>query len=164
MEKALRVTLYGWAQKLMSLQPKVSRAAAPNRAGAPAIAAIARPLPPSPPPSAAPAPAQVQMTEHLIDCGLCLFKYLRRLQVAACAAGRFPHSYLADEDNLVHDLVACWWVALKHCSVRTAVPNRTLMARATGATPELLSDRELAALIGMDWDVNAVLRLSGLTH
>lgn len=42
----------------------------------------------------------------------------------------------------------------KHC--------RTLMSRATGARPDLLADRELAALVGIDWDVNAVLRANGL--
>ena len=104
------------------------------------------------------------MTDHLIESGLCLFKYLRQLQVAACVEGRFPSDYLANDRLLMHDLIACWWIGLKHCSVRTAVPNWTLMCRATGAKPELLSDRELAALVGMDWDVNAVLRFNGLVN
>lgn len=41
-------------------------------------------------------------------------------------------------------------------------PCRTLMCRATGTTPELLADRELAALIAIDWEVQAVLRQGGL--
>lgn len=36
------------------------------------------------------------------------------------------------------------------------------MCRATGASPELLGDRELAALIAIDWEVQAVLRQGGL--
>lgn len=40
--------------------------------------------------------------------------------------------------------------------------RRTLMCRATGASPELLSDRELAALIAIDWEVQAMLRQGGL--
>lgn len=36
------------------------------------------------------------------------------------------------------------------------------MCRATGATPELLSDHELAALIAVDWEVQAVLKQGGL--
>ena len=36
------------------------------------------------------------------------------------------------------------------------------MCRATGASPELLADRELAALIAVDWDVQAVLKSGGL--
>lgn len=34
--------------------------------------------------------AQVHMSEHLIECGLTLFKYLRQLQTQACCEGRFP--------------------------------------------------------------------------
>lgn len=30
------------------------------------------------------------MTEHLTDCGLYLFRYLRQLQVDACCEGSFP--------------------------------------------------------------------------
>lgn len=36
------------------------------------------------------------------------------------------------------------------------------MCRATGTSPELLSDRELAALIAIDWEVQAVLKQGGL--
>ena len=36
------------------------------------------------------------------------------------------------------------------------------MCRATGASAELLSDRELAALIAIDWEVQAVLKRGGL--
>lgn len=36
------------------------------------------------------------------------------------------------------------------------------MCRATGASPELLSDRELAALIAIDWEVQAVLKQGGM--
>jgi hypothetical protein len=42
-----------------------------------------------------------------------------------------------------HDLVAVWWIAMKHCSVRTAVPNRALLARATDSKRSLLSECEL---------------------
>jgi hypothetical protein len=35
------------------------------------------------------------------------------------------------------------------------------MCRATKATPELLSERELAALMTMEWDVHRVLRQGG---
>lgn len=41
-------------------------------------------------------------------------------------------------------------------------PCRTLMAKATGATPELLGERELAALIRLDFDINTLLRFGGL--
>lgn len=30
------------------------------------------------------------MTEHLTECGLYLFRYLRQLQVEACYEGQFP--------------------------------------------------------------------------
>lgn len=30
------------------------------------------------------------MTEHLTECGLYLFRYLRQLQVEACYEGAFP--------------------------------------------------------------------------
>ena len=33
---------------------------------------------------------QVLMSEHLVECGLYLFKYLRQLQVEACYEGSFP--------------------------------------------------------------------------
>jgi hypothetical protein len=102
------------------------------------------------------------MSDHLIEAGLALFRHLRGLQAAAAADGRFPADYLSCEALARHDLAACWWVALKHCSVRTAVPNRTLMTRATGASAALLADRELAALVGMDWEVAGVLRAAGL--
>ncbi|KAL4446744.1 hypothetical protein ABPG77_007988 [Micractinium sp. CCAP 211/92] len=105
---------------------------------------------------------KVHMTDHLIECGLYLFKYLRSLQVEAACVGQFPLDYLARKDLLNHDLISCWWIALKHASVRTAVPNRTLMCKATDAHAALLSDRELAALIAIDWEVQAVLKKGGL--
>eukprot|EP00887_Chlorella_sp_A99_P003478 scaffold7.g3478.t1 len=105
---------------------------------------------------------KVLMSDHLVECGMHLFKYLRQLQVEAAYDGRFPLDYLSNEQLLIHDLIACFWIGLKHCSVRTAVPNRTLLCRATGANAELLNDRELAALIAMDWSVSAVLRSAGL--
>ena len=37
-----------------------------------------------------PTPLQVHMSEHLIEGGLYLFKYLRQLQVEACYDGSFP--------------------------------------------------------------------------
>lgn len=40
------------------------------------------------------------------------------------AAAPLLLQYLAREDLLNHDLISCWWIALKHASVRTAVPNR----------------------------------------
>jgi hypothetical protein len=36
------------------------------------------------------------------------------------------------------------------------------MCRATAASPELLADRELATLVAIDWEVQAVLRHGGL--
>lgn len=68
------------------------------------------------------------MSEHLVHCGMHLFRHLRRLQVAAAYDGRFPMDYLASEQLLIHDLIACFWVSMKHCSVRTAVPNRCAAA------------------------------------
>ncbi|KAL6777732.1 hypothetical protein ACKKBG_A15420 [Auxenochlorella protothecoides x Auxenochlorella symbiontica] len=100
---------------------------------------------------------KVHVSEYLLECGLWLFRNLRNLQVAAAAAGVLPAAYLTEEQYLLHDLIACWWLAMKHCSVRTAVPNRTLMCRATGACPALLSDRELATLISLNWRVSGVL-------
>lgn len=153
----------------------------------------------------------------------------------AAYEGRFPADYLSSEHLLMHDLAACFWIGLKHCSVRTAVPNRsasglercaacigptpcrrppkapllparlsarrgaallwatgagmgllcslppctsqarlhvlalllicrTLLCRATGASAELLCDREVAALVAMDWGVNALLRSAGLVQ
>ncbi len=41
-----------------------------------------------------------------------------------CLAPLACLQYLNNEQLLIHDLVSCWWVVLKHCSVRTAVPNR----------------------------------------
>lgn len=38
----------------------------------------------------------------------------------------------------------------------------TLMCRATNADAALLSDRELAALVAIDWEVQAVLKKGGL--
>lgn len=66
----------------------------------------------------------MHVSEYLLECGLWLFRNLRNLQVAAAAAGVLPAAYLTEEQYLLHDLIACWWLAMKHCSVRTAVPNR----------------------------------------
>lgn len=63
---------------------------------------------------------------------------------------------------MIHDLIACWWIAMKYCSIRTAVPNRTLLSRATDAKDLLLADCEMAALIALDWNVNSFLAEEGL--
>lgn len=148
------------------------------------------------------------VSDYLVDAGLALFRNLRRLQVAGAALGTLPVAYLMNEHYLLHDAIACWWLAMKHSSVRTAVPNRctgawwgvvarsapgvwvagphtaavashphqcpssrslaaaapcrTLMCRATGASPALLTDRELAALVSLNWQVSGLLRKSKL--
>ncbi|GAB4812999.1 hypothetical protein N2152v2_000045 [Parachlorella kessleri] len=104
---------------------------------------------------------KVHMSEHLTESGLFLFKCLRQLQLNACCEGSLALADLSNEVLLVHDLIACFWIAMKACSIRTQVPNRTLVSKATGAQPELLGERELAALILLDWDVNTMLRLGG---
>ena len=53
-------------------------------------------------------------------------------QVDACTRGSPPCTQLADETLLHHDLAAMFWVALKHSSLRTAVPNRCARGRAGG--------------------------------
>lgn len=104
----------------------------------------------------------MHVSEHLMRCGLCLFKNLRFIQWTAAIEGRLTPDYFNSPATNHHDLAACYWMALKHCSVRTAVPNRTLMSRATGCEPVQLGEGELAALLWLEWEVNAVLRLSGL--
>lgn len=160
---------------------------------------------------APPTPRQVVVSDYLVDAGLALFRSLRRLQVAGAALGTLPVAYLMNEHYLLHDAIACWWLAMKHSSIRTAVPNRfarawwrlgpmaprgfesaarrrpgaaalhpaprpalahndraaagpcrTLMCRATGASPALLTDRELAALVSLNWQVSGLLRKSKL--
>ncbi|WPT17497.1 hypothetical protein PSENEW3_00005500 [Picochlorum sp. SENEW3] len=105
---------------------------------------------------------KVHMSPHIMECGLCLFKQLRKKQLKSWSQGKLPDSYISNRDLMIHDLVACWWIAMKHCSVRTAVPNRTLLSRATDSKSLLLSDCELSALIAMDWNVNHILERHGL--
>ena len=105
---------------------------------------------------------KVHMSPHIMECGLCLFKSLRQKQLKSWAHGKLPKSYISNRDLMIHDLVACWWIAMKHCSVRTAVPNRTLLSRATEAKCKLLADCELSALCALDWDINVILRDHGL--
>lgn len=107
---------------------------------------------------------KVHMSPHIMECGLCLFKVLRKRQLVSWAQGKLPKAYVSNRDLMIHDLIACWWIAMKHCSVRTAVPNRTLLSRATQAKDLLLADCELAALLSLKWDVNHVLRMHGLIH
>lgn len=105
---------------------------------------------------------KVHMSPHIMECGLCLFKSLRQKQLKSWAHGKLPKSYISNRDLMIHDLVACWWIAMKHCSVRTAVPNRTLLSRATEAKSKLLAECELSALCALDWDINMILRDHGL--
>jgi hypothetical protein len=99
-----------------------------------------------------------------MKCGLCLFKNLRYVQWQAAIDGKFSSEYFNNPSTNHHDLAACYWIALKHCSIRTAVPNRTLMSRATGCDAFYLADQELTAILWMDWEINAVLRLYGLVQ
>lgn len=64
------------------------------------------------------------MSPHLVESGLFLFKCLRQLQLNACCEGGLTLADLSNEVLLIHDLIACFWIAMKHCSVRTQVPNR----------------------------------------
>lgn len=105
---------------------------------------------------------KVHMSPHIMECGLCLFKSLRQKQLKSWANGKLPKSYISNRDLMIHDLVACWWIAMKHCSVRTAVPNRTLLSRATEAKCKLLAECELSALCALHWDINMILRDHGL--
>jgi hypothetical protein len=107
---------------------------------------------------------KVHMSSHIIECGLCLFKQLRRKQLKSWSQGALPDSYISNRDLMIHDLVACWWIAMKHCSVRTAVPNQTLLSRATDSKPMLLSECELSALIALDWNVNHILERHGFVR
>ena len=107
---------------------------------------------------------QVYVSEHLVECGLALFKHLRIVQWQALIDGQLGVELLSCHATLRHDLAACYWAALKHCSVRTAVPNRALMSKATGTDAVLLGQHELEALISMEWEVNAVLRIVGLVQ
>lgn len=107
---------------------------------------------------------QVHVSEHLVECGLALFKHLRLVQWQALLDGHLGQDLLACHITLRHDLASCYWMALKHCSVRTAVPNRSLMSKATATDAVVLSQREVQALVWMDWDVNAILRVVGLVQ
>lgn len=107
---------------------------------------------------------KVHMSAHIIDCGLCIFKRLRRAQLLSWSRGNLPKAYISNKELMIHDLIACWWIAMKHCSVRTAVPNRTLLSRATHAKEVLLGDCEIAALVALNWDINAILVESGMVE
>ena len=167
-----RSKLVHWGVRLKAAQPKV-RAAATSAPGLPHTADLLAPRPEaltlpaqfSPRPSLTPllpSPCQVHVSEHLIECGLCLFRHLRIVQSAAALDGRLPLHALRNDVLCLHDLAACWWIGLKCCSVRTAVPNRALMSKATDCYPAMLGDRELAALLTLEWDANALLREAGL--
>ena len=86
---------------------------------------------------------KVYMSPHILECGLVLFKALRQRQLQAWIDGKLPKSYISNRELMRHDLVAVWWIAMKHCSVRTVVPNRALLARATDSKRSLLSECEL---------------------
>lgn len=89
-----------------------------------------------------------------------------------CLSVKLPlvqHKPLLDD----WDDTACWHDArtsldrslAHHCArptPSTPATCRTLMCRATSSSPELLADRELAALIAIDWEVQAVLKQGGL--
>ena len=90
---------------------------------------------------------KVYMSPHILECGLVLFKALRQRQLQAWIDGKLPKSYISNRELMRHDLVAVWWIAMKHCSVRTAVPNRALLARATDSKRSLLSECELVRRI-----------------
>lgn len=105
---------------------------------------------------------KVHMSPHIMESGLYLFKSLRQRQLKLWVQGRLPKSYISNRDLMVHDLAACWWIAMKHCSVRTAVPNRSLLSRATDSKCSLLAECEISALSILNWDVNIILRENGL--
>lgn len=107
---------------------------------------------------------KVYVSEHLVECGLALFRHLRLVQWHALLDGNLSHEQLSCQLTLRHDLAACYWTALKHCSVRTAVPNRSLMSKATATDPTTLGQREVDAMVTMEWEVNAVLRVVGLVQ
>lgn len=102
------------------------------------------------------------MDSDLIECGLCLYKHLLHVYALRARQGHLPLGCLFDANIQRHDQIACFWIALKCCSIRTAVPNRALMSKATKADPNVLGERELGALIAMDWEAIAVLRMHGL--
>lgn len=169
-DDVIRSQLVAWGKALKEAQPKV-RTSPSLTYNTPSYLASLTPkilvthtrLFPLPFPShPSPSSIQVFMSEHLIECGLCLYKYLRHLQVNATMDGRLSPAYFANQQLIMHDIIGCWWIGLKCCSIRTAVPNRALMCKATGANPPLLADCELAALIAMDWEATAVLREHGL--
>ena len=95
---------------------------------------------------------------------MVLFKHLRLIQWQALLDGDLSHQHMSCHVTLAHDLAACYWAVLKHCSVRTAVPNRALMSKATGTDAVTLGRREIDALVALDWDVNAILRVVGLVQ
>ena len=69
-------------------------------------------------------PRQVLVADYLIDGALWLFRNARHIQFTAVAHRRLPACLIRDERCFYHDLIACWWLAMKHSSIRTAVPNR----------------------------------------
>lgn len=107
---------------------------------------------------------QVYVSEHLVECGLAIFRHLRLVQWHALLDGNLSHEHLSCQLILRHDLAACYWTALKHCSIRTAVPNRSLMSKATATDPTTLGQREVDAMVTIEWEVNAVLRVVGLVQ
>lgn len=50
----------------------------------------------------------MHVSEHLLECGLYLFKYLRQLQVQACLEGKFPFQ-VRREAGGPHSAVAQQW-------------------------------------------------------
>ena len=69
-------------------------------------------------------PRQVLVAVCLINGALWLFRNARHIQFTAVAHRRLPACLIRDERCFYHDLIACWWLAMKHSSIRTAVPNR----------------------------------------
>ncbi len=83
--------------------PRLSAAVGSSQAAAPLLLPAGAPLPPGCP--LPPAFQVLTLVAAPLHLSLCL-------------------QYLTNEQLLIHDLVSCWWIALKHCSIRTAVPNR----------------------------------------
>lgn len=109
---------------------------------------------------------KVYMTPQIIECCICLFKRLCEKQVDQKRIGdsffcqSAPATLIQHIETWTNGLVACWWIAMKHCSFRTAIPNRTLISRATGANAILLADCEVKVLQALDWNINSLLKES----
>ena len=107
---------------------------------------------------------KVYMAPRIIQCCVCLFKRVceKKAELSRLGGdcfGQNAHALLTCHDKMLkHDLIACWWIAMKHCSFRTAMPNRTLISRATGASDTLLADCEVKVLKVLDWRINFLLR------